>query len=83
MADRPLTPATREDLAQTLSYALRYSRAGKRVADRDIMTANAAAEHLVNALELSGYVVMKGPPLAAHSAPAPPHAHLNDPPRKG
>lgn len=48
----------------------------KRVSDRYIMTANAAAEHLAQALKLSGYVIMKRPPLSAHSAPPAPHAHL-------
>lgn len=76
-----LTPASREDLVQSLSYALRYNRSGKRVSERDIMTANAAAEHLAEMLRLSGYVVMKRPPAPAHSAPPPPHAHLYDPVR--
>ena len=81
MNDRKLTPASHEDLVQSLAYALRYNRSGKRVSDRDIITANAAAEHLAAALKLSGYVVMKGPPAPAHSAPPPPHAHLYDPDR--
>ena len=78
---RTLSPASHEDLVHSLSYALRYNRAGKRVSDRDSITANAAAEHLAQALKLSGYVVMKKPPLSAHSAPPPPHAHLYDPER--
>ncbi len=81
MDDRKLTPASHEDLVQSLSYALRYNRSGKRVSERDIITAHAAAEHLADALKLSGYVIMKGPPAPAHSAPPPPHAHLYDPVR--
>jgi hypothetical protein len=45
---RTLSPASHEDLVQSLSFALRYNRAGKRVSERDIMTANAAAEHWRN-----------------------------------
>ena len=48
---RTLTPASQEDLVQSLSFALRYSRSGKRVSERDIMTANAAAEHLAEMLK--------------------------------
>ena len=73
-----LSPASHEDLVQSLSFALRYNRAGKRVSERDIVTANTAAEHLAEALKRSGYVIMKRPPLRAHSAPPPPHAHLYD-----
>lgn len=81
MDERKLTPATDEDLIQSLAFALRYNRSGKRVSDRDVMTSTMAAEHLVGMLKLSGYVVMKGPPAPAHSAPPPPHAHLYDPAR--
>ena len=71
MTDRPLTPATRHDILESLSFALRYSRAGKRVAERDVLTANAAAVHLVDALERSGFVVMRAPPAPAHTVPVP------------
>ncbi len=74
MEDRKLTPASHEDLVQSVAFALRYNRSGKRVADRDILMSQMAAEHLIDALKRSGYVVMKGPPLPAHSAPPPPHA---------
>jgi len=81
MDDRSPTPASHEDLVQSLSYALRYNRSGKRVSQRDILTANAAAEHLAEMLRLSGYVVMKGPPARAPDAPPPPHAYFYDPVR--
>jgi hypothetical protein len=42
-----LTHADHADLVQSLAHALRYNRSGKRVADRDIMTSQAAAEHLI------------------------------------
>jgi hypothetical protein len=32
-------------------------------------------------LKLSGFVVMKKPPIQPHSAPPPPHAYLYDPER--
>ena len=73
MTDRPLTPASHDDVVQSLSFALRYSRAGKRVSVRDSLTANLAAEHLAQALRLSGFVVVKSPPAPAHSAPPPRH----------
>ena len=74
MTDRPvtaLTPATMDDLRETLAYALRFSRSGKRVADRDALTASAAAEHLLEALALNGFVVLKKPPAPAHTAHMP------------
>src|SRR3954447_20721167 len=82
MTDRaPLAPAQHADIVQSLAYALRYNRAGKRVSDRDIMTSQDAAEHLIEALNRAGYVIMKHPPLPAHSVPPPPHAHLYEPER--
>lgn len=76
-----LTHADHADLVQSLAHALRYNRSGKRVADRDIMTSQAAAEHLIDALTRAGYVIMRKPPLPAHAAPPPPHAHVYDPER--
>ena len=81
MTDQPLSPATREDVIESLSFALRYNRRGKRVHDRDILMANAAAEHLLEALTRSGFVLLKKPPLQGGSAPPPPHAYLYDPER--
>lgn len=78
MTDRPLKPASRADLLESLSFALRYNRAGKRVADRDSLTANAAAEHLADALDRAGFVVMKKNPAPAHTVPMPSHGHLTD-----
>jgi hypothetical protein len=45
------------------------------------MTSQAAAEHLIDALTRAGYVIMRKPPLPAHAASPPPHAHLYDPER--
>ena len=62
-----LTPASREELKQGLSYALRFDDRGKahRLAS-DFMT-DAAAELLVRYLESAGFVVMKKPPAQHHS----------------
>ncbi len=59
-ADR-LTPADPNDIADTLAFALRRS-GRKRVYDADEMMAAIAAKRLVEALERSGFVVMKKPP---------------------
>jgi hypothetical protein len=69
--EKPLIPATREELATALKYALGHGRTGKahRYA-HDSMT-SIAAEVLVEHLELSGFVVMKRPPGPMHTAPPP------------
>lgn len=63
MPDDPasLRPATPEELQQTLAHALRY-RGRKRVHDADPLGAQLVAERLIEALRMSGFVVMKRPP---------------------
>lgn len=61
-----LRPASADDLAQALAYALRYN-GRKRVLTGDEMMARITAERLIAHLEQSGFVVMKKAPLAAHS----------------
>jgi hypothetical protein len=56
-----LTPATPEDLADALAFALRYN-GRKRVHDAAEMAANIVAKRLAEHLERSGFVVMKKPP---------------------
>jgi hypothetical protein len=57
MPDPPnLRPATRDELTQSLSFALRFS-GRKRVHDADETMARITAERLVGHLERSGYVV--------------------------
>ncbi len=69
MPDTPnLRPATRDELTQSLSFALRFS-GRKRVHDADETMARITAERLVEHLERSGYVVMHKPPLGQHGAP--------------
>jgi hypothetical protein len=69
-----LHPATAEELAETLAFALRYD-GRKRVHHADGMMARIAAESLVRHLEQSGFVVMKRAPRPGHSASSHPHPH--------
>ena len=65
MPDAPnLRPATSDEIAETLSFALRYE-GRKRVHHADDMMARITADRLVRHLERSGFVVMKAPPAAA------------------
>jgi hypothetical protein len=68
MADRDekLTLATPEDLASALAFALRF-QGGKRFRSGDEFMAHITAKHLVEYLAMSGYVVMKKPPIGGHS----------------
>ncbi len=65
----PLSPASPEDLARSLAFALRFS-GRKRIHDADEYMADIVARRLVEHLRLSGYVVMKKPPIGG-SAPTP------------
>ena len=60
----PLVPATPDEFAQSLAFALRYN-GRKRVHDADDVMARITAERLVRHLEMSGFVIMKAPPRAA------------------
>ena len=61
---RPLRPATAEEIADTLSFALRYE-GRRRVHHADDAMARITAERLVRHLERSGYVLMRKPEGAA------------------
>ena len=63
-----LRPATRDELTQSLSFALRFD-GRKRVHDADEVMARITAERLVEHLEQSGYVIMCKPPLGQHGEP--------------
>jgi hypothetical protein len=65
-ADR-LTPASSDDLADALAFALRYS-GRKRTHDAGEMMAAIVAKRLVEHLERSGLVVMKKPPIGGGAA---------------
>jgi hypothetical protein len=58
-----LTPATRDDLANALAFALRFE-GRKRVHNADEIMAEIVAKRLVEHLERSGFVMMKKPPIA-------------------
>ena len=57
---RPLRPATPEEIAESISFALRYD-GRRRVHHADEAMARITAERLVSHLERSGYVLMKRP----------------------
>ena len=60
-------PATAEEIADSLAFALRYE-GRKRVAHADDMMARITAERLVCGIcAVSGFVVMRGPPNRAPS----------------
>ena len=61
-----LRPATADEIAQSLSYALRYE-GRKRVHHVDDIMARITADRLVRHLEKSGYVLMKHPTATAPS----------------
>jgi hypothetical protein len=70
MPDEPrLRPATPDEIATTLSFALRYD-GRKRVRQGDELMARIVADRLVKHLERSGFVVMKKPPALAHNSPS-------------
>ncbi len=59
-----LTPATPEDLADALAFALRF-QGHKRVHNADEIMAEIVARRLVEHLDRAGFVVMKRPPIMA------------------
>lgn len=66
--EKPLRPATEEEVTHSLSFALRFD--GKKpVRYADDLMASLMAKHLLKHLELSGYVIMKGPPARPHDNP--------------
>jgi len=69
-----LRPATQEEIAMTLSYALRYD-GRKRVRHADEAMARITAERLVEHLERAGYVLMKRPAATAPSTAGYRHPH--------
>jgi hypothetical protein len=65
MPDEPkLRPATPDEIAQSLAFALQYA-GRRRVHDAVDSMARITADRLVRHLEMSGFVVMKKPPAAA------------------
>ena len=64
--DPQLTLTTPDDLANSLSFALRFE-GRKSEHDSDRLNADIVAKRLVRYLDKEGYVVMKKPPLGGHS----------------
>jgi hypothetical protein len=56
-----LTPASPDDIANALSFALRFN-GRKRVHDADLVMSRIVAERLVAHLLRSGFVLMRQPP---------------------
>jgi hypothetical protein len=79
---RALRPATREEVRDSLAFAMRH-RDGKRVHDAgcDSFMARIAAERLVDHLARSGFVVMRRP-LAAASPGVSPRVPSRLPPKE-
>ena len=69
-ADDPqqLRPATPDEVAETLSFALRYE-GRRRVHHADDVMARITAERLVEHLRRSGFVLMRLPPARPASTP--------------
>ncbi len=67
MNDEPLRPATAEEIADSIAFALRYE-GRKRVPHADEMMARITAERLVRHLRDSGFVLMRRPAGAGISA---------------
>jgi hypothetical protein len=65
--DAPLRPASPAEIADSLSFALRYD-GRRRVHHADDAMARITADRLVRHLERSGFVLMKRPDAAAPSA---------------
>jgi len=63
-----LTPATPEEIAEALSYALRYDERGKPRKRGWDFAAGLAAERLAEHLRRSGLIVMRARPGRPHSA---------------
>ena len=70
MSDPPdaLMPATAEDVANALAFALRFS-GRKRVHNADELMSSIVAKRLAEHLERSGFVVMKRPPIDGSTPP--------------
>ncbi len=67
-SDPTLTLATPDEVAQSLSFALRFN-GRKRALTGDEFMAMQTAERLIEHLRVSGFVIMKKPPALPHSSP--------------
>jgi hypothetical protein len=67
MVSENLRPATRDELTESLAFALRFDGRRQFRTSTESM-AKMTAEHLVAHLERSGYVLMKRPTSLGHSS---------------
>ena len=67
MAEAPLSPASPDDLADALAFALRFD-GRKRKHDAGEFMAAIVARRLVEHLDRAGFVVMKKPPAIGAAA---------------
>jgi hypothetical protein len=63
----PLRPAKRDDVIQSLAFALRFD-GRRRVHTADEMMSLITAERLVDYLKVAGYAVMQKPPMGHGTA---------------
>jgi hypothetical protein len=64
-----LRHATRDEIAQALSFGLQYD-GRRRIHTADGLMARITADRLIEHLERSGFVVLKRPPAKAPSVPS-------------
>ena len=63
-----LAPASMEELAETLAYALRHDERGKPRRGGWEFAATLAGDHLAKQLLRSGFVILRARPGRSHSA---------------
>ena len=68
MTTEPLAPASAEDIADALAFALRYS-GRKRVHDSAEIMAAIVAKRLVEHLDRCGFVILRKPPIPGSAPP--------------
>ncbi|MDE3175726.1 MAG: hypothetical protein KGM15_06395 [Pseudomonadota bacterium] len=68
MTTEPLSPASAQDIADALAFALRYS-GRKRVHDSAEIMAAIVARRLVEHLDRCGFVILRKPPIAGGAPP--------------
>jgi hypothetical protein len=65
----PLTPASIEEVTFSLLYALQFDERGKPRGVKVKANEQLTAEWLMRHLLRSGYVILRKPPLRAHTTP--------------
>jgi hypothetical protein len=65
---RPLTRADRAEVLFSIEHAMKYRHGKPTNAARDVAV-RVLAEMVLEHLETSNYVIMRGPPAPAHSTP--------------